>query len=69
MTGAALNLVGTSPINPLRGVGTEDFTPPNAPGGCLYGGPDCLQCCLRMHIPVSGCARFCDAAVTSPSSP
>ncbi len=69
MIGAALGLVASSPINPLRPVSTDAFTSPTQPGGCLYGGADCIQCCLRMHIPLDGCFRFCNLAVPSPSSP
>ncbi|HKQ96366.1 MAG TPA: hypothetical protein VJV75_00680 [Candidatus Polarisedimenticolia bacterium] len=69
MTGAALRLVGSGAINPLRGISTEWFPPPQGPGGCLFGGVDCLQCCLRMHIPIQGCSRFCQNVVVSPSGP
>ncbi|HUD72939.1 MAG TPA: hypothetical protein VMQ62_13350 [Dongiaceae bacterium] len=69
MIGAALGLLGSSPFNPLRGIAPDAFTSPTQPGGCLYGGVDCIQCCLRMHIPLDGCFRFCNLAVPSPSSP
>jgi hypothetical protein len=69
MIGAALGLVASSPLNPLRGVTTDAFTLPTQPGGCLYGSADCLACCQRMHIPLDGCFRFCNLAVPSPSSP
>ena len=69
MAGVALGLVGSSPINPLRGIGTEALTPPLQPGGCLSGGADCVQCCLRMRIPLDGCLRFCSSVSVSPSSP
>lgn len=69
MIGTALRLVGSSPLNPLQGISTDFFPPPQAPGGCLFGGADCIQCCLRFRIPFDGCARFCQAAVPSPSTP
>jgi hypothetical protein len=69
MIGAALGLVASSPMNPLRSITSDAFTSPTQPGGCLYGSADCIQCCQRMHIPLDGCFRFCGLAVPSPSSP
>ena len=69
MIGTALRLIGSSPLNPLQSISTDFFPPPQAPGGCLFSGVDCMQCCLRFRIPFDGCARFCQAAVPSPSSP
>jgi len=69
MAGVALGVVGFSAINALRGVGTEALTPPLQPGGCLSSGVDCLQCCLRMRIPIQGCLRFCGNVSASPFSP
>lgn len=69
MAGAALGMVGSSLLNPLRDLGTDAFTSPLAPGGCLFGGVDCMQCCLRFRIPVDGCLRLCGNIVVSPSGP
>lgn len=69
MIGASLRLIGSSPLNPLQSISTDFFPPPQAPGGCLFGGVDCLECCLRFRIPLAGCSRFCQAAVPSPSRP
>lgn len=69
MTSAALGLVGSGGINPLGGIRPEWNAPPTSAGGCLFGAVECLDCCLRLRIPLQGCARFCSNATVSPSGP